>query len=330
MRHPPNFGEARVNGRGEAAYVRRMALREYLTSEVAADFSDGLLTRREALRRLVLLGVSMSAAGAVLAACGGDDDADDADVADDTPDTATPSPSPSTTATTTPGQAVGAANVTFAGPAGELQAAFAAADDRRGGLLLIHENRGLTAHFGELARRFAGFGYTSLAVDLLSHRGGTGALADAAEAPSALSARPMADLVADLRAGIAELRKRLGPSAKLAAMGFCFGGGLSWQLVQEGVPELAAIVPFYGPAPDPADFTRSKAAVLGIYGELDARVNASRDRASAALRAAGLTHEIKTFAGADHAFFNDTGPRYDRASAEDAWQATLNWIADHT
>lgn len=301
-----------------------MALREYLTSEVAADFSDGLLTRREALRRLVLLGVSVSAAGAVLAACGG---ADDADVADDTPDTGTPSPS--TTASTTPGQAVGAADVTFAGPGGELQAAFAAADDPRGGLLVIHENRGLTAHFGELARRFAGLGYTSLAVDLLSDRGGTGALADPAEAPSALAARPMADLVADLRAGIAELRKRVGPPTKLAAMGFCFGGGLSWQLVQEGVPELAAIVPFYGPAPDPADFTRSKAAVLGIYGELDARVNASRDRASAALQAAGLTHEIKTFAGADHAFFNDTGPRYNDAAAKEAQAAVLAWFERH-
>jgi carboxymethylenebutenolidase len=317
-----------VNQRAEEAYVARMALRDYLTSEVTADFSDGLLTRREALRRLVLLGVSVGAAGALLAACGGgdDDDAPSAGDADADAGAGTTTTSGEAATTTTAGKTVGAANITFPGPKGELQAAFAEADDPKGGLLLIHENRGLTDHFGELARRFAALGYTSLAVDLLSDRGGTGALADPAEAPAGLSSRPMADLVADLRAGIAELRKRVGPSMKLAAMGFCFGGGLSWQLVQEGVPELAAIVPFYGPAPDPADFTKSKAAVLGIYGELDARVNASRDRATAALQAAKLTHEIKTFAGADHAFFNDTGARYNEAAAKEAQAAVLSWF----
>ena len=304
-----------------------MALRDYLTGEVAADFADGLLTRREALRRLVLLGVSVSAAGGLLAAC--DSGADDDDGADLGDADATTTSSGEVTTTTTTGKVVGAANVTFRGPKGELQAALAEASTPRGGLLLVHENRGLTDHFDELARRFAGFGYTSLAVDLLSDRGGTGALADPAEAPAGLSSRPMADLVADLRAGLTELATRLGTSKKLAAMGFCFGGGLCWQLVQEGVPELAAVVPFYGPSPDPADFTRSKAAVLGIYGELDGRVNASRDRAAAALQAAKLTHEIRTFAGADHAFFNDTGARYHEAAAKDAQTLVLAWLERH-
>ena len=57
-----------------------------------------------------------------------------------------------------------------------------------------------------------------------------------------------------------------------------------WNLLNAGEAELAAAVPFYGPAPDPADFANANAAVLGIYAELDARVNASRDRAEAALR----------------------------------------------
>ena len=113
------------------AYVPDMALREYLTSEVTADFSDGLLTRREALRRLVLLGVTATSAGALLAACGGSDDDEGGDggggaPADGTTTPTTPTTEGSTTSTTasTP---VGAANLTFDGPKGVLQAAFAAA-----------------------------------------------------------------------------------------------------------------------------------------------------------------------------------------------------------
>ena len=80
-----------------------------------------------------------------------------------------------------------------------------------------------------------------------------------------------------------------------------------WALLDAGEPRLAAAFPFYGPAPDQPDFAGNTAAVLAVYAELDARVNASRDTAEQALEAAGLTHEMKTYPGVDHAFFNDTG-----------------------
>ena len=99
-------------------------------------------------------------------------------------------------------------------------------------------------------------------------------------------------------------------------IGFCFGGGMTWQLLAAGEPRLAAAVPFYGPFPAGADLAGSpNAAVLGIYAGLDSRVNGTRDAAEAALTAAGLTHELRVFDGVDHAFFNDTGPRYDAAAA---------------
>lgn len=88
-------------------------------------------------------------------------------------------------------------------------------------------------------------------------------------------------------------------------------------------------MPFYGPAPDPADFSRSKAAVLGVYAGLDDRVNASRGRAEAALKAVGLVHEIRTFDGADHAFFNETSPRHNAEAAGEAWKALLAWYGRH-
>jgi carboxymethylenebutenolidase len=67
--------------------------------------------------------------------------------------------------------------------------------------------------------------------------------------------------------------------------------------------------------------------VLAVYAELDSRVNATRDAAVAALQAAGLKHEVRTFPGVDHAFFNDTGPRYNAAAAAEAYQAVLDWFA---
>ena len=69
--------------------------------------------------------------------------------------------------------------------------------------------------------------------------------------------------------------------------------------------------------------------MLGIYAELDTRVNASQDKMRTALATAGLTSEIRVFPGVDHAFFNETGPRYNAAQAAAAYQATLAWFALH-
>jgi carboxymethylenebutenolidase len=302
-----------------------MALRNYLVGEVAEDFVDGLLSRREALRRLTLLGLSVSSATTLLAACG-EPTGGGGGAPSPAADTPTPAPvttTPGRTATTKPGEPV-----RFAGPAGELQGSWAEASDPQGALLVIHENRGLTPHFVDLVGRYAGASYSALCVDLLSAQGGTGSLQDPAAAPTALANTPPEQLVADLQAGIDELGRRVS-GAKVGAVGFCFGGGMTWNLLQAGEPRLAAAVPFYGPAPESPDFSKAKAAVYAVYGEQDERVNASRDRAEAALKAAGLTYEIQTFAGAGHAFFNDTGPRYNAEAAEQAWQDMLDWFNQH-
>jgi carboxymethylenebutenolidase len=289
-----------------------MAMRDYLAEEVATDFADSVLTRREALRRLGLLGLSTSAALALLAACGGGDGGDDKSKRAGT-STRAPAATPTVEA------------VRFRGPRGELQGAWAEARSPKGAVVVIHENRGLTDHIRSLPPRFAADGYSALAIDLLSEEGGTAAVGGEAEAIAALANAPPDRLTADLRAGIDELERR-SPRAKVAAVGFCFGGGLTWQLLAAGEPRLAAAVPFYGPAPANADFSGSKAAVLAIYAELDARVNATRDGAVAALQSAGLPYDVRTFPGVDHAFFNDTGPRYNPAAAAEAYQAVLAWF----
>ena len=300
-----------------------MALREYLAGEVVEDFADGLVDRREALRRLLTLGLGITGASALLAACGGDGDGDAA-----SPSTTAGNPTSTTAPSASGGEPPVAEGVRFAGPAGELQAAFAAPADPAGAVLVIHENRGLTPHFSDLVARLAREGYVALCVDLLSAEGGTASLADPAAAPAALAAASEERLLGDLRAGIDELVRR-APGVEVGAVGFCFGGGMAWRLVQAGDPRLAAVVPFYGPAPESPDFGRSRAAVLGIYAGRDDRVNASRERAAAALERAGLVHDIRTFEGADHAFFNDTGARHDPAAAADAWAALLAWFRRH-
>jgi carboxymethylenebutenolidase len=301
-------------------------LQRYIAEEIATDHVDGLLSRREALRRLGLLGIGATAASALIAACGEKRPAQ--------PQASAPA---STTAPTTaaagspPGMdtAVPTEPITWAGPRGELQGAWAPAQNPRGAVLVIHENKGLNDWVRSVAGRLAGTGYSALAIDLLSEEGGSATFSDPAEATAALAKVEPPRFIADLRSGLDELTRRV-PDRKLGAVGFCFGGGMVWQLLAAGEPRLAAAVPFYGPTPEDADFADSKGvAVLGIYGALDDRVNASEPVARAALEQAGLTFELVTEPGADHAFFNDTGKRYDPAAAAEAWKRLQDWLSRH-
>lgn len=233
-------------------------------------------------------------------------------------------------ATSGPGMGLPTEAITFTGPNGPLQGAFAAAANPRGAVLVIHENRGLNDHIRTVVGRFAAAGFTAIGLDLLSEEGGSATFTEA-EVPGQLgmiSAGAPGRFVQDMQACLDELERR-APGAKLGAVGFCFGGGMMWQLIASKDPRLAAAAPFYGTPPANADFTGSNAAVLAFYGELDMRVNATRDTATAALIAAGLTNEIVTEPGANHAFFNDTGANYNEAAATDAWARVLSWFDEH-
>lgn len=207
--------------------------------------------------------------------------------------------------------------------------AWGAAARPRGGVLVIHENRGLNDSIRAIAGRFAASGYSALAIDLLSEEGGTGSFKDEFEAMAALGAAPPSRFVADMKAGVTEIRRRL-PGKKVAATGFCFGGGMVWLLLASKEARLAAAVPFYGPFPDGGNLAGAKAtSVLAIYAQLDSRVNASRPAARAALRKAGVRHQIVTFPGVDHAFFNPTGSRHDPAAAAAAYRRMVAWFGTY-
>jgi carboxymethylenebutenolidase len=293
-------------------------LQRYLAEEVAEDHADGIITRREAMRRLGLLGVTGAAASAMLGAIA-------AQTAGAGP--RKHSGRPSRHGRSTEWQPVPTEAITFPSErTTALMGAWAPAAKPRGGVLVIHENRGLTEHIRTVAGRLAASGYSALAIDLLSEEGGTDSFSDPAQATAALGQVPPERFDADMTAGVTELKRRLR-GKRVAAVGFCFGGGMVWRLLASREPRLAAAVPFYGPFPAGGDLSGSKAAVLGIYAGLDTRVNESRPAAEAALQAAGLEYELVTFPNVNHAFFNDTGARYNPEAAAQAYARVLDWFA---
>lgn len=287
-------------------------LQRYLAEEVAEDHADGIITRREAVRRLGLLGVTGVTASTLLTAAQAP--------------AATKKKKPALARATAGSWApIASAPITFPGPRGQLMGAFAGAARPKGGVLVIHENRGLTDHIRNVAGRYAASGYSALALDLLSEEGGTGAFPGEAEVQAALSAIAPGRFVADMRAALTELKRRVGRK-KVGATGFCFGGGMVWLLLTSGDRRLSAAAPYYGPFPQGGSFGKSKAAVLGVYAGQDTRVNATQAAAQSALKAANLPHEILTFTEAGHAFFNETGPRFNAPAAEEAWRRTIAWF----
>ncbi len=196
------------------------------------------------------------------------------------------------------------------------------------GVLVCHENRGLTDHIRDVARRFAKAGYVALALDLLSREGGT-ASHDRDEVPALLSnVNPMRH-VNDFIAGYAYLQNLSSvASERIGMTGYCFGGGVTWR-VATALPSLKAAVPFYGPGPELSEVPNIKAAVLGVYAESDERINAGKDALEQALKAAGVTYQLNVYPGVQHAFHNDTGERYVEAQATQAWQDTLAWFEQY-
>lgn len=294
---------------------------EYLAAEVALDHAGGQLTRREALRRLGMLGVSLASASALLAACGNGGGTDETVAAPS--QTSTTAATTTTLATlTTPRPAttpVPTQEVTYPGPNGTLFGAYAAAAPAKGAVVVVHENRGLTDTNRAVASRLAGDGYSALAVDLLSEEGGTPKV-PAADVATALNNAGPGRIRPDLGASIDELVTR-NPSAKVGMIGFCFGGTVVWDFLTQDEPRLAAAAPFYGTVPDELVF-RTRAAVLGVYGETDSRVNATREAARTGLEKVKLQYQIKTYPGVGHGFYNQV----DTDQSKAAYTDVLDWF----
>ena len=303
-------------------------LQRYIVEEWAEDYQRGRLDRREFLRRIALMAGGAALAVPMLQSLGLA--ASPSEIAEATAERVTLT-AQATGVTVPPNDpSLEASMVTYPGASGQ---AFAYVAKPRGsgpfpGVVVIHENRGLLEHFKDIARRLAKEGYAALAVDLASHQGGTERYAaDLAQVSAILGQTPPEQHVAALNAAVRHLQGVSGVRRdRIGAMGFCFGGGMTWRLATQHA-DLRAAVPFYGSNPPIADVSKIRAAVSAIYAARDDRINAGIPQVREAMQTARVAHEITIYAGADHGFFNDTGTRYNRDAATAAWQQTLNWFS---
>ncbi|MBA3471494.1 MAG: dienelactone hydrolase family protein [Herpetosiphonaceae bacterium] len=315
----------------------------YLVDEFVEDYQEGLLTRRQVLKRIAAISGSMLFATSVLAACG-DVQATAAPTAAATATTAATTAAgaaPTAAATAPPAPAgvnvaendpaVTAAMVEFPGADATLMGYLArpAGDTPAPIILVCHENRGLTPHIQDVTRRLAKAGYVALAVDLLSRQGGTAAITNSDDVSGFLGQMPEGQPVQDFQSGLAYVKGQpFADGSKVGMVGFCYGGGVTWRVATK-TPELKAAVPFYGPAPQVADVPGIQAAVLAIYAEQDERINAGIAEIEAAMQANSKTFEKEIYPGVNHAFHNDTGTRYSPDQAQAAWSRTLAWFEQY-
>jgi carboxymethylenebutenolidase len=187
-------------------------------------------------------------------------------------------------------------------------------------VLVAHENRGLNPHIEDIARRLALDNFIAFAPDALFTFGGYPGNED--QARDLFAKLDPAKTREDFVAAAEYLKGVPGGNGKLGAVGFCWGGGMVNTLATR-LPDLNAIVPFYGQAPAIDQVPKIKAAVLPMFADEDERINATWPAYDAALKAAGVRYAAFRYPGTQHGFNNDTTPRYDANAAKLAWQRML-------
>jgi carboxymethylenebutenolidase len=141
--------------------------------------------------------------------------------------------------------------------------------------------------------------------------------------------RKPAEITQDFIAGAKWLDSHRRSTGKLGAVGFCFGGGVVYQLAVRIPDELDAGVPFYGRQPDVADVPKIKAPLLIHNASLDKRIIAGAAAFEKALKDNKKSFVAHVYEGANHGFHNDTTPRYDEAAAKLAWERTVAFFKKH-
>lgn len=314
---------------------------KYLIEEFFDDYRAGAMSQHTFTRRVAFITGSMATAAAAMAMVG----CTPQELPRSTDPMPTPTPSASSAGTGTAGAVPGAksplsvpegaaglvtATVQFPSGGTDISGYLARPEGDKAGpaVLICHENRGLTPHIQDVARRFAKAGYAALALDLLSREGGTAGL-DRDAVPGALTRAGAQRHVSDFAAAFDYLNSQdFVDSGRIAMTGYCFGGGITWQAATE-LSGLKATSAFYGPAPDLEKVPAIKPAVLGVYAELDDRITGAMPALRDALAATDVRHELKVYPGVDHAFHNDTGERYNETQATAAWNDTLDWFGKY-
>ncbi|MBX2968739.1 MAG: dienelactone hydrolase family protein [Cyclobacteriaceae bacterium] len=195
-----------------------------------------------------------------------------------------------------------------------------------GGVMVVHENRGLNPHIEDVTRRMALEGFLAIAPDALAPLGGTPSDTDKArELFQQLDAKKT---ISNFAHGFNYLKTRKDCNGKFACIGFCWGGAMANNLAVQ-VPDLLASAPYYGRQPDLTEVPKIKAELQLHYAGMDERVNAGIEAYEKALKDAGKKYQLYIYEGAQHAFNNDTAPtRYNEEAAKLAWSRTVAFFKE--
>ncbi len=193
-------------------------------------------------------------------------------------------------------------------------------------VIVIHEWWGLNENIESMARQIAGQGYLALAVDLYG-----GEVATEPDAARELMTRATADrksLRKNLRQAYRYLKKEGAP--RIGSIGWCFGGGWSLETALMLPEKLDAAVVYYGKVVTKKDRLNTLTTpILGHFGSEDKGIPLTRVRElDSRLRELGKDAQIHVYEGADHAFANPSGTRYDKEAAEQAWARTLAFFKE--
>jgi carboxymethylenebutenolidase len=194
-----------------------------------------------------------------------------------------------------------------------------------GGIVVVHENRGLNPYIEDVARRAAIAGFITIAPDALTPLGGYPG--DDDKGRELQSKRDKNEMLEDFIAGYDYLKNHPDCNGKIGVVGFCFGGGIA-NMMAVRLPDLSAAVPFYGAQPSKELVPQIKAPLLLHYAGLDTRVNEGWPAYEAALKENKKEYAAYIYPGVNHGFHNDTTPRYDKAAAELAWKRTIDLFTE--
>jgi len=269
------------------------------------EYHNGRVSRRDFMKKLALVTGGTAAAVIILPGCGGG------------------------TASAAKSGSISLVNefVTYPGATGDMRAYLSMPEGKKKlpGVIVIHENRGLVPHIQDVNRRMAMEGFISLAPDALSPLGGTPE--DQDKGREMIGQLNREETVKNFVAAVKYLKTHPRSTGKVGCTGFCWGGAMTNQ-VAVNAPDLDAAVPYYGSTPTPEDVPKIKAKIMAHYASDDERIDSGIPAFEEALKKAGIEYQIFIYEGTQHAFNNDTGPRYNKEASELAWKRTTDFFRE--
>lgn len=194
-----------------------------------------------------------------------------------------------------------------------------------GGVVVVHENRGLNPYIEDVGRRLAVAGFISIAPDALTPLGGYPGNDD--QGRDMQAKRDKNEMLQNFIDAFEYLKKQPDCNGKVGVVGFCFGGGIV-NLMAEQLPDLAAAVPFYGAQPPLDKVAQIHAPLLIHYAGLDTRIDEGWPAYEKALKDNNKEYQAFIYPNVNHGFHNDTTPRYDKAAADLAWKRTIDFFTE--